>query len=147
MSNEREGILSILFWLINWSHGLSKEATQDDNDNSDYRKSLKIPRELDELRKAFIKFLKPFQNISAGHLENINMTTHQIQMTLSYIHIQHKNSPPYHAVLKARESEGKGIERVLEAREVESTQTKWASAFIFVPKKDWTLCFPYNIRN
>lgn len=95
------------------------------------------------LREKFRNMLKRYSSMWDGTLGEIQIAQHCIELVPGTRPIA---QPPYRAGPKAREVEGKEVEKMLKAGVIEPAQSEWASPVLLVSKPDGSLRFCVDYR-
>lgn len=109
------------------------ETVQDNKIVTDGQYNVTVPAQFDENHLEMLDTLAHFQEIWGGLLADINMTKHRIELTAPSV------GPIicslYHVEPKAPDIEMVEIDKMLGISFGESSNSEWASTFVFAQKR------------
>ena len=94
-------------------------------------------------QRELIRMLKEFQPMWDGHLGEINITKHRIELLPGTRPIRQH---PYRTGMKSKEFEAEQIEKMLRDNVIRPSKSEWASPVVLAPKNDGTLRFCVDYR-
>lgn len=94
-------------------------------------------------RRKVREMLRPLSDMWSGKLGTLGVTEHRITLKEGAKPVY---SQPYRAGPKSREVEHREVDKMLEKKVIEPSQSEWASPVVIIPKPDGSLRFCVDYR-